>query len=886
MRRNLILLFVLLTCTCFTPGDQMTQSVNQKDYSIQPVPFTSVKIQDKFWTPRQETSRKTTIPYCFEKCEETGRISNFAKAGGLMEGDFKGIFFNDSDLYKVIEGAAYSLQNYPDSVLEKYVDQIIDQIATAQWEDGYLYTYYSLPQRQPEKRWTNIRVHHELYCVGHFYEAAVAYYQATGKRKILDIALKNADLIDQVFGPNKKHAAPGHQEIEMGLVRLYRLTGEKRYLNLAKFFLDQRGNQAEREIFGDYCQDHLPVTEQHAAVGHAVRAGYMYSGMADVAALTGNKSYINAIEKIWEDVVSRKYYITGGIGASRHGEAFGEAYVLPNLTAYNETCAAIANVFWNHRMFLLNGHAKYLDVLEKTLYNGLLSGISLDGKHFFYPNPLECDAEFQFNQRDLTRKSWFNCSCCPVNVARIIPSLSGYIYAQQNEQIFVNLFIGSTAQINIKNQTVKINQQTDYPWNGQVNLEVEPEKALDFSILIRIPGWAREKPVPSNLYHFAKAQNATITIKVNGQPVKWKEKNGFVVIQRLWKRGDTIQVDLPMPVRRVIANKKVIEDSGRVAIQRGPIVYCAEGVDNSNYVRNLALPENTELSSEHQSDLLGGITLLKGKGIAKEIGSPNTITPEIKLIPYYAWSHRGIGEMAVWLPQEISMTKRTPVPVPTVVPGDKIVELPAEIKITINKNLPDSKLYFTLDGSEPTENSAQYQKPIPITKNSTLRVRAFKPGYEPSKTVTSNIYFVKPGVNGLKYDYYEGKWKKLPDFSSLKVLKSGKTYSFKLKSLEPRVDHWGVIFQSYLKIPTQGNYTFYTKSDDGTKLFINDKLVVDNDGSHGILTKTGSITLKPGMVKFKLLYYEDDWGEFLEVGYEGPGIKKQVIPASEFFLEK
>ncbi len=403
----------------------------QNSYPIQTVPFTSVKIEDQFWKNRQETSKAVTIPYCFQKCEQTGRIGNFAKAGGLMEGDFEGIYFNDSDLYKVIEGAAYSLQNHPDPQLEKYVDGIIDTIAAAQWDDGYLYTYYSLPKHQPEKRWSNIEYHHELYCAGHFYEVAVAYYRATGKRKILDMAVKNADLIDSVFGPNKKHAAPGHEEIEIGLIKLYQVTGEKRYLKLAKFFLDERGASDRDKLFGVYLQDDKPVTEQSEAVGHAVRAGYLYSAMADVAAITGDKKYIEAIDRIWQDVVDKKIYITGGIGSERKYEGFGKAYDLPNLTAYNETCAAIANVLWNYRMFLLHGDAKYLDVLERSLYNNVIAGVSLGGDRFFYPNPLACDGRFKFNHGSLIRSPWFSTSCCPVNIARTIPSISGYIYAQK-----------------------------------------------------------------------------------------------------------------------------------------------------------------------------------------------------------------------------------------------------------------------------------------------------------------------------------------------------------------------------------------------------------------------------------------------------------------------
>jgi DUF1680 family protein len=448
-----ILWIAIVAMFVFATGCQ-----TQESGQLRAVPFTDVTVGDEFWSPRMETNRKVTVPYDFKKCEETGRIDNFAKAGGLMEGNFEGIYFNDSDLYKVIEGAAYSLKIHPDPELEKYVDGVIYKIAAAQWEDGYLYTFYSLPERQPEKRWTDVRNKHELYCAGHFFEAAVAYYQATGKRKILDVAIRLADYIDSVFGPDKKHDVPGHEEIEMGLVKLYRVTGDEKYLALAKFFLDERGQSDRRKIYGDYCQDHKPVIEQGAAVGHAVRAGYLYSGMADVAALTGDNGYVEALERIWRDVVSKKLYITGGVGARRGGESFGEDYELPNKTAYCETCAAIANAMWNHRMFLLGGDAKYIDVLERVIYNGFLSGISLSGDKFFYPNPLASDGDYG-------RSPWFDCACCPVNIVRFVPSLPGYAYAQQGDVLYVNLFIGGSATVEMADNTVRLKQQTRYPWD-------------------------------------------------------------------------------------------------------------------------------------------------------------------------------------------------------------------------------------------------------------------------------------------------------------------------------------------------------------------------------------------------------------------------------------
>jgi DUF1680 family protein len=616
--------------------------VQQKSDKLMAVPFTDVTVADEFWAPRMETNRKVTVRYDFEKCEQTGRIDNFAKAGGLMEGQFEGIYFNDSDLYKVIEGAAYSLKIHPDPELEKYVDGVIEKIAAAQWDDGYLYTFYSLPQHQPEKRWTEVREKHELYCAGHFFEAAVAYYQATGKRKILDVAIRLADYIDSVFGPGKRYDVPGHEEIEIGLVKLYGVTGEKRYLSLAKFFLDQRGRANERELYGQYSQDHKPVVEQDAAVGHAVRAGYLYSGMADVAVLTSDADYIKALDRIWLDVVSKKLYITGGIGARGGGESFGEDYELPNATAYCETCAAIANAMWNHRMSLLHGDAKYIDVLERVIYNGFLSGISLSGNKFFYPNPLASDGKYQ-------RSPWFGCACCPTNIVRFMPSLPGYAYAHQADNVYVNLFIGGGAEIKLPGNTVNIEQRTRYPWDGDVKIQVEPERSGEFAVCVRIPGWAQNRPVPSDLYDYMDTSAEQVSLKVNGNPVAIDIVKGYVPIRRTWQKGDTIELNLPMPIRRVAANSKVKDDLGRTAIERGPVVYCFEGADNPKGVANLILPPAVKLQSEYHGDLLGGIVTIKGRGQIRHDGKKVVEDIDVVAIPYYAWAHRGKNVMAVWI---------------------------------------------------------------------------------------------------------------------------------------------------------------------------------------------------------------------------------------------
>ncbi len=643
----------------------------QKDYPVSPVPFTKARFDDDFWGPRLETNRKVTVPYDFKKCEETGRISNFAKAGGLMEGKFEGIRFNDSDVFKIVEGAAYSLALHPDPKLERYLDDLIVKMAAAQEDDGYLYTTRTIDPEHPasgagKTRWSNTRVAHELYNVGHMYEAAVAFYQATGKRSLLNVAIKNADLIDRVFGPDKKHDAPGHQEIEIGLAKLYRVTGEAKYLKLAKFFLDERGQRDRRKIYGAYCQDHEPVVEQREAVGHAVRAGYMYAGMADVAALTGDRAYVKAIDRIWDNVVSKKLYLTGGIGARHKGEAFGDNYELPNRTAYNETCAAIANAMWNHRLFLLHGDAKYLDVLERVLYNGFLSGVSLTGDAFFYPNPLECDGAYKFNHGAVVRQPWFGCSCCPSNVVRFLPSLLGYGYAHRDDVVYVNLYVAGSATIELKGNTVRLEQETRYPWDGAIKITVKPERPAEFALHLRIPGWSRGHPVPSDLYRYRNEGAEDVTLVVNGKTAGLDLDKGFARIRRSWKPGDVVKLNLPMPIRRVLCHQKVTDNRGKVALERGPIVYCAEGVDNGGQVFNLILSDDAALETRWEKDLLGGVMAIRGEVPAvnrSKDGWPiATARQAFVAIPYYAWAHRGENPMAVWLAHDPSIAKGAPSP--------------------------------------------------------------------------------------------------------------------------------------------------------------------------------------------------------------------------------
>jgi uncharacterized protein len=642
------------------------------DYPIRPVPFTAVAIEDAFWSPRLETNRRVTVRHDFAKCETTHRIRNFAVAGGLETGSFEGLFgFNDSDVYKVIEGASYSLRLRPDPDLDEYMDGVIAKIAAAQEGDGYLYTagtIATLAQKPTccvsRPRWSDIASGHELYDLGHLYEAAAAHYQATGKRTLLDVALKSADLLTRVFRPGGRLDPPGHQEVEIGLVKLYRATGERRYLDQARFFLEQRGNAAGHTLYGAYNQDHVPVLEQKEAVGHAVRAGYMYSAMADVGALTGDEAYGRALDSLWDDVVSRKLYLTGGLGARRDNEGYGDDYELPNRTAYAETCAAIAGAMWNHRMFLLHGDAKYLDVLERIVYNGILSGVSLDGERFFYPNPLAADGTRAFNQGQKGRSEWFDCSCCPTNVVRFLPSIAGYVYAQRDRDVFVNLFLAGRSEVSVEGVRVGIRQETRYPWDGKVRITLEPARPVELAVHVRVPGWAQGRPVPSDLYRYADATTAPWTLAVNGRPVQPELVKGFAPLRRTWKAGDAIELDLPMGVRRVLSHEKVAADAGRVALERGPVVYCAEAVDNGGRVFNLVLPDDARLEARHRPELLGGVTVVTGRALALLPGEDGrsvvTREQDFLAVPYHVWAHRGDGEMAVWLPRRVSLDFAVP----------------------------------------------------------------------------------------------------------------------------------------------------------------------------------------------------------------------------------
>lgn len=634
-------------------------------YPIDPVPFTSVKVSDSFWGQRLKASREVTIPLAFSKCEETGRYRNFELAAHPSDTTkVTGYSFDDTDVYKTIEGASYSLQTYPDKQLAHYMDSVLDIVAAAQEPDGYLYTARTMNPKHPHewagsKRWEKVEeLSHEFYNLGHMVEGAIAHYQATGSRKFLDIAIRYADCVCREIGDGEGQVVrvPGHQIVEMALAKLYLVTGDQKYLDQAKFFLDKRGYTSRKD---EYSQAHKPVIEQDEAVGHAVRAAYMYAGMADVAALTGDTSYVHAIDRIWDNIVSKKLYITGGIGATNQGEAFGKNYELPNMSAYCETCAAIGNVYVNYRLFLLHGDAKYYDVLERTLYNGLISGVSLDGGGFFYPNPLESMGQHQ-------RQPWFGCACCPSNICRFIPSLPGYVYAVKDNQVYVNLFMGNEAELKVGGKKVILHQETRYPWDGHVTLTVDKNAAGTFAMKIRIPGWVRNQVVPSDLYTYSDGKRPGYSVKVNGEAVTSALEQGYFTIERKWKKGDRIELQLDMEVRTVKANGKVEADRGRMAVERGPIVYCAEWPDNSFNVLSLLMNQHPQFEVVERPDLLYGLNQIKTPVQTLEYDEQGRLVvkdQELTLIPYYAWAHRGPGNMAVWLPSEVRATR--PVAIPT-----------------------------------------------------------------------------------------------------------------------------------------------------------------------------------------------------------------------------
>lgn len=644
---SLLLLFSVVTLRAQAPARKM-----------QPVNFSQVTITDDFWKPTMDKVATATLQACVTQTEvKTPRIRNFEKVARKKGEKFEGIFYDDSDVYKALEAIAYSLKNHPDAALEKKADEWIDKIAGAQLEDGYIGTYYTLGDFS--KRWTDMSMH-EDYNGGHLIEAAVAYYNATGKRKLLDVAIRFADHFNNQFGPGKKHWVTGHQELELALVKLYTVTQDKKYLTLAHWLLEERGHKyAVGYTWTDwkdtaYAQDVVPVRQQKEITGHAVRAMYLYTGAADVAALTGDEGYMKAMNTVWEDVVHRNMFLTGGIGSSGRNEGFSIDYDLPNEQAYCETCASVGMVFWNQRMNLMTGDSKFIDVLERSLYNGARDGLSLSGDRFFYGNPLASRGQH-------FRREWFGTACCPANIARLVASVGDYIYSASSDGLWVNLFIGSQTSVKFGKNDVPVKMETNYPWDGTVRLTVDPKSKTKFSLYVRIPGWANGEAVPGGLYQFVDKAPKPYTLSLNGKPVTYTLDKGYAVINREWRKGDQLVLDLPMDVKQVVARAEVSQDDDRVALQRGPLVYCVEGADNDNQAWNIIVPEKTTFTAAHRTDLLEGVTTIQFQAAAVQVGTDGTsVTTEMKTItaiPYYAWCNRGQNAMQVWLPRKIKDIK-------------------------------------------------------------------------------------------------------------------------------------------------------------------------------------------------------------------------------------
>lgn len=628
----------------------------QEDYLLSHVSAAQVTLNDGFWQSRLDKVAKTTVPHLFRMMKQRGYMTQLKAASGVSDAKFPaGFVFFESDFYKSIEAAAHLMKLYPDPEMEKRIDEFAKLIAKVQFEDGYLnwpraaLVRGRFASKQAEKQLAaslgdkyyinNCNLSHELYCQGHFIEAAVAYYEATGKRNLLDIAVKIGDHLDKWFSSEKNRQPSGHQEIELALIKLYNVTGDRKYLNLARMFLDERGHyRNQRAKMGIYGQDHKPVVEQTKAVGHVVRGAYMYSGMVDVSALSGDMKYFRAAEHIWSDAVSSKMYLTGGFGVP-HMEGFPEPYELPNVTAYCESCGSVAGIFWADRLFRLNPNAKYYDVIERTLYNALLGSISWSGDKFNYTNPLASKGEH-------FRREWHGCACCPPNIARMLAQLPVYIYCRGQNEIYVNLFVASRASIELRDTAVSLTQQTQYPWQGKVRLIVEPEQQSTFEIKLRVPGWARNQPLPSDLYNFLHNNNTRPVLLVNGKESPLELVKGYATLKRFWRKGDVIELDMPMPVRRLVAHPKVVADARKVALQRGPLVYCLEGIDNSGHVLNAVLKNDAHLLTKNDK-MLGGIVKVTGEGLQVKTGKATKKT--LTAIPYYAWNNRGRFEMTVFI---------------------------------------------------------------------------------------------------------------------------------------------------------------------------------------------------------------------------------------------
>lgn len=760
-RLNIVLigsLLVLASCTKEMPELK----------KLQTVPFTAVHINDQFWAPKIETNRTVSIPSAFHQCEINGRIDNFALAGGKIKGEHKGDFpFDDTDVYKVIEGASYALAVKYDKKLDTYIDSVITLIAAAQEPDGYLTTCVTnksehLRPWYGKGRWDRLNSH-ELYNSGHLYEAATAHYLATGKRNLLDVAVKNADMIDKVFGPGEgqKKVPSGHPIVEMALVKLYRVTGEERYLKLAKFFIDETGKGTDGHKLSEYSQDHKPIADQDEAVGHAVRLGYLYSGVTDMASLLNDTILMKASQRVWNNVVSKKLYITGGIGSRGQGEGFGGNYELNNMTAYCETCASISNVYWNYRLFLNDADSRYYDVLERTLYNGVISGVSLSGDKFFYDNPLESDHTHE-------RAPWFGCACCPGNVTRFMASIPGYVYTTAENTILVNLFVGNNAKIALGKDTVSLSQKTNYPWEGKVEIVINDPAQQKFNLMVRVPGWATNKAVPSDLYQFAGQSSAPVEFTVNGKKTTPQIVNGYAIFAKSWKKGDKIEVNLPMDIRKIVANEKVDADKGKIAYQRGPLVYCFEDKDNQDgWLFDTYIEPDSKPDETYENGFLGGIETFFIRGYKVTNESKEEVM--LKAIPYYAWNNRGAANMVVWMPSAKDFVYSK---------TNQYKEINA---IALSSEGPASGLN---DGFDP-KNSADIDKLFFNWYNH--RAKEFWVEYNFEKAISIS----KSMVYWLKIDHYEGNYRAPKSWTLSYKEKNGKW-----KNVET-IDSFGVEMDKY-----------------------------------------------------------------------------------------
>lgn len=726
------------------------EAYEHPDAPVKEVPFTQVHIDDNFWAPRIETNRKVSIPSAFNECEKNGRFDNFAIAGGLMKGEHRGDFsFDDTDPYKIIEGASYSLAVEYDEKLDNYLDSVINIIAAAQEPDGYLTTCVTnkcdrLSGWWGTHKWEKINSH-ELYNSGHLYEAAVAHYLATGKRTLLDVAIKNADLVCKTFGYGEGQITypSGHPIIEMALAKLYKVTGDQKYLDQAKYFVEETGRLTNGRRPSPYSQDHMPILDQDEIVGHAVRAGYLFSGVADVAALTNDSAYFNAITRIWDNMASKKLYITGGIGSRAQGEGFGPNYELNNHTAYCETCAAIANVYWNYRMFLATGDAKYADVYERALYNGVPSGVSLSGDKFFYDNPLESMGEHE-------RQAWFGCACCPGNVTRFMASIPQYMYATQGDDVLVNLYIQSSADINTENNNVNLRQTTEFPWQGKVAIDVNPEKEGEFALRLRIPGWAQDAPVPTDLYSYVEKPSANYELKVNGKKVTAMTGDGYATVKRNWKAGDKVELTLPMDVKRVKANDSVEDDKGKLAIQRGPVMYCFEGQDQpDSLIFDKFIPTDVRFTENFRPELLSGVMTLNVTG--KKLLNDNQLEDvNLTAIPYCTWNNRGADQMAVWMPCQSSTAVVTPEP--TIASKAQMYSEPTELTSDVPAATSNLNWGWGYNDQWEPKSSADTSKPYHYwwLRNGTTENVCYRFN-EPTEVSSVDLYW-------LAFEHYDGDY--------------------------------------------------------------------------------------------------------------------------------